>query len=106
MCTVQWEEYSDGGARRLRGHADRIVAVVECGGRVCSGSFDWSILVWRKTGDAEESLSGGWCRWGPRPKDSILSMAVWEDRLISWHASGQLMVWNVAPGAYGAVCSA
>ena len=45
---VEWGRYSEGGGgRRLQGHSSAVLALAECDGRMCSGSEDGSIRVWR-----------------------------------------------------------
>jgi hypothetical protein len=48
-------EYTGGCDRRLRGHTDVVIAIVECEGLVCSWSWDGWIRVW---GRQQKSLSG------------------------------------------------
>jgi hypothetical protein len=92
---VRWERYGAGGERRLQGHTDDVRAVVECEGRMCSGSEDGSIRVWGGASlEYERTL-----RDEEDAEDDVLSLAAWEGRLISGHASGSIRVWNVATGA-------
>jgi hypothetical protein len=94
---VKWGQYADGGGRRLKGHTDRVVAVAECEGRACSGSWDGSIRVWSAPGGAAPALER---RIAPeRADDAVLSLSAWEGRLISGHRSGRLRVWSAATGA-------
>jgi WD40 repeat protein len=89
---VDWGRYSGGGAgRRLEGHSKDIMALVECSGRICSGSFDGSIRVWSMTTLEEERVLDNVGDW-------VLSLAVWEGELISGHGSGRIRVWDVASG--------
>ena len=45
---VDWGRYCEGrGERRLEGHSGNVYALVECEERMCSGSVDGSIRVWR-----------------------------------------------------------
>ena len=91
---VLWGDYADGGGRRLSGHTSYVWAVVECEGRVCSGSGDGSIRVWSMTAEATEErtlVPAG-------AKDDVCSLSVWAGRLISGHNGGRLMVWNVVTG--------
>ncbi len=94
---VEWGECAEGGERRLRGHTADVWAVAECEGRVCSGSADGSIRVWRAAGEAaaepERTLvpEGG--------TDCVYSLSAWEGRLISGHITGKLRVWSAATGA-------
>jgi WD40 repeat protein len=94
---VRWGQYLDGGELRLKGHTGRFTAIAQCGGWVCSGSWDGSIRVWNMTGKAtqvpERKLLPDGC------SDSVLTIAVWDGHLISGHYSGRLMVWNVETGA-------
>jgi WD40 repeat protein len=89
---VRWGEYAVGGGRRLTGHTDDVTALAECEGRVCSGSDDGSIWVWRMGEATEERLLYAGA------KDAVLSLSAWESHLISGHASGELRVWNVVTG--------
>jgi hypothetical protein len=94
---VEWKMYADGGEQRLKGHSEEVTAFTECEGRVCSGSLDGSILVWRMTGEAADEPERRLAPEGPR--DEVHSLAAWKGRLISGHGSGQLRVWNVVTGA-------
>jgi WD40 repeat protein len=94
---VDWKKYADGGERRLKGHLGEVAAFAECEGRVCSGSLDGSIRVWRMTGEAADEPERRLVPEGPR--DEVHSLAAWKGHLISGHASGQLRVWNVVTGA-------
>ena len=91
---VDWGRYCEGGGgRRLKGHSGTVRALVQCAGRMCSGSRGGSILVWKLDAlEVERVLlndeSGG----------CICSLAVWEDRLISGHLSGRMRVWDVTTG--------
>jgi WD40 repeat protein len=93
---VKWWEYADGGGRRLQGHTEHVMAIAECEGRVCSGSWDGSIRV--------RSVMGGMAEVPERnlvpvgANDSVRSLSVWQDRLISGHASGKLRAWNAVTG--------
>ena len=51
----RWEDYADGGERRLEGHTEGVSAVVECAGRLCSASWDGSIRVWNGATLAHEA---------------------------------------------------
>ncbi len=56
---VRWEEYIEGGELRFRGHRDSVTAIVECDGRICSGSDYGSTRVWsRASGEHERTLQG------------------------------------------------
>jgi WD40 repeat protein len=93
---VKWEEYANGGERRLKGHTDIVLAVAKFEGRVCSGSEDGSIRVWHTMGEAAAHVR----TLAPAgSRDPVNSLAVCEGRLISGHGSGRLRVWNVATGA-------
>jgi WD40 repeat protein len=91
---VRWERYGAGSERRLQGHTKDVLAVAECEGRMCSGSWDGSIRVWggasleheRTLRDEEYVVEGVRC------------LAALEGRLISGHGSGAIRVWNVATG--------
>ena len=89
---VDWGRYCEGGGgRRLQGHADDVISLVECEGRMCSGSEDGSIRVWRldTLGEERVMLTEG---------DAINALAAWEDQLISVHGSGRVCVWDVRTG--------
>ena len=89
---VDWGRYRDGGGeRRLQGHSSYVNSLVECDGRMCSGSWDGIIRVWRLDTLEEERvmLNDG---------DEINSLAVWEGQLISGHGSGRVRVWDVSTG--------
>jgi WD40 repeat protein len=62
---------------------------------MCSGSRDGSIRVWGGASlEHERTL-----RDEEHAEDCVCSLAAWEGRLISGHASGAIRVWNVATGA-------
>ena len=92
---VEWGRYSGGGGgggRRLQGHSGTVCALVECEGRMCSGSEDGSIRIW-SLGTLEEErvlLSEG--------DADVYALAVWEGQLISGHGSGRARVWDVRSG--------
>ena len=89
---VDWGRYCDGGGgRRLHGHSLRVLALAECQGRMCSGSADGSIRVWRLDTLEEERVLP--CEW-----DKVNALAVWEGQLISGHGSGKVRVWDVSTG--------
>ena len=90
---VRWEDYADGGERRLEGHTEGVSAVVECAGRLCSASWDGSIRVWNGATLAHEA-----CLRAPGAH-GVDTLAAWEGRLVSGHADGALRVWDVAGGA-------
>ena len=91
---VRWERYGAGGERRLQGHTDYVLAVAECEGRMCSGSWDGSIRVWGGASlEHERTL-----RDEEHAEDVVFSLAAWEGHLISGHDSGAIRVWNVATG--------
>ena len=110
---VKWEKYADGGGRRLTGHTADVWAVVECDtadvwavvecaeyeGRVCSGSLDGSIKMWKTTGPGEATDEQPGLRHANGDRDPVYSLSAWEDRLVSGHCSGKLRVWNVVTGA-------
>ena len=101
---VRWEEYrlgdsAEGGEQRLRGHRSNVLAIVECEGRVCSGSLDGTIRVWdvatlrhertlRCSGSDEE-----------RAASAVRALVAWEGRLISGPGDSKRRVWNVRTGA-------
>jgi hypothetical protein len=92
---VRWERYGAGGERRLQGHTDAVWAVVECEGRMCSGSRDGSIRVWGGASlEHERTL-----RDEEDAEDGVGSLAAWNGHLMSGHSSGAIRVWNVATGA-------
>ena len=90
---VDWGRYcQDGGGRRLRGHSCAVQALAECEGRMCSGSADGSIRVWRRDTLEEERMlenEGNKC---------VYALAVWEGWLVSAHQSGRVRVWDVSTG--------
>jgi hypothetical protein len=87
---VRWEE--GGRERRLEGHAHEVTAVVECDGRVCSGSLDGSIRVWaRATGAHERTLRAAGA-------DAVRALAAWGGRVVGAHGCA-LRVWCAATGA-------
>ena len=93
------EGSANGGDVRLREHTRIVLAIAQCGaGRVCSGSMDGSINVWRMTG-TREAPQGPERRLAPEGGvDPVHSLSVWEGRLISGHGSGKLRVWDVDTG--------
>jgi hypothetical protein len=95
---VQWGRYREGGnsgLRRLQGHRQDVVALVECEGRMCSGSKDGSIRVWGGTTlEHERTL-----RDEQNPQDGVESLAAWEGHLLCGHTSGVIRVWNLVTGA-------
>ena len=95
---LEWGKFANGGERRLKGHLLNVTAIVECQGRVCSGSMDGSIRVWSLMPVAAETLER---RLVPEEggDGAVLSLSVWEGRLVSGHGSGKLRVWNVVTGA-------
>ena len=89
---VDWGRYREGGGgRRLQGHSGCVNALAECDGRMCSGSDDGSIRVWRLDTLEEERVL--LCEW-----DNVNALAVWEGQLISGHWSGRVRVWDVGTG--------
>jgi WD40 repeat protein len=89
---VDWGRYSGGGAgRMLEGHLDDVMALVECSGRMCSGSLDGTIRVWSMTTLEEERVLDNY-------GDRVYSLAVWDGELISGHGSGRVRVWDAASG--------
>ena len=90
---VEWGRYiEDRGGRRLKGHSGDVNALVECEGRMCSGSDDGSIRVWRLDTLEEERVLlnervGG-----------VLALAVWEGQIISGHGFGRVRVWDIRSG--------
>ena len=95
---VKWGKYASGRGLRLEGHEEQLTSVVECEGRVCSGSWDGSILVWGTAAGAVNRRSG--LRLEPADSlDAVLSLSVWKGFLISGHRTGKLKVWNVLTGA-------
>ena len=97
---VQWGDYREGGklCTCLETHHETVMAIVECGGRICSACKDGVILVWDQKsiiGGPQFQLSSNWDDGDP---DFVEALAVWEDLLISAHGSGKLRMWNVATG--------
>jgi hypothetical protein len=98
---VKWEEYIDGGELRLGGHESAVTSIVACDDKICSGSYDGSIRIWKRSSGEHErtlqadrhSVAG---RWGC--SDGVNSLAVWKGRLVSGLKSGRFQVWNVATG--------
>ena len=101
---VEWRRYCEGGCgRRLHGHPDFVRALAECEGRMCSGSVDGSIRVWRlDTLEEERVLLSKWGENGEGYEsdedDGVNSLAVREGQLISGHGSGKVRVWDVGTG--------
>ena len=107
---VDWGRYCDGGGgRRLQGHSGEVLALAECQGRMCSGSADGSIRVWRLDTLEEERvlLSEGYeseehddVSEGDESEEhnDVNALAVWEGQLISGHGSGRVRVWDVNTG--------
>ena len=96
--SVEWERYSEvAGGRELKGHEGCVRAIVECEGRMCSGSLDGSIRVWRVNTLEEERvlLSEG---DESDADEQVYALAVWEGQLISGHESGSVRVWDVGAG--------
>ena len=99
---MRWERYGAGGERRLDGHTDKVFAIAECAGRMCSGSEDGSIRVWGgATLEHERTL-----RDEEDEDDGVGSLAAWEGHIISGHVSGVIRVWNVATGVCDRVLEA
>ncbi len=93
---VRWEAYSEGGELRLQGRGGELTTMVECDGRMCSGSEDGSIRVWRRASrEHERTLLADADEGAPQ----VNALAAWEGRLISGHQSGRLRVWDAATGA-------
>ncbi len=67
--------YADGGERRMKGHALDVVAIAECEGRVCSGSLDGSIRVWRTGEAADDEAELTLVPEGAR--DDVHSLSAW-----------------------------
>ena len=89
---VEWGRYAEGGGgRRLAGHS-YVHALVECEGRMCSGSEDGSIHLWSLASlDQERVLIS-------QEDGCVYALAAWEGRLISGHESGRVRVWDVDSG--------
>ena len=88
---VVWDDVD---ARTLPCDSWDIRALVECGGRVCSGGGDGVIRVWNTASLEQEvtmELNGA--------DDGVNCLATWEGRLISGHNDGRIRVWDVATGA-------
>ena len=93
---VNWGRYCEGRCgRRLPGHSDPVRVLSACEGRMCSGSWDGSIRVWRLDTLEEERVI---LNEGKEGEESVLALAEWEGQLISGHDSGRVRVWNVATG--------
>ena len=92
---VERRQYSEGGrGYRLQGHSNDVRALVKCAGRMCSGSLDGSIRVWKLGALVEERVL-----LSESEKDGgVCALAVWEDQLISGYESGKVHVWDVGTG--------
>ncbi len=81
-------------------------AIVECDGRICTGSQDGWIRVWSRAGEKERTLkevADGRSRVEDEDQDAfeydwLRALVVCEDRLISFYEFGKLRVGNVATG--------
>jgi hypothetical protein len=87
---VRWERCGDGLGRRLQGHTDEVLALVECEGRMCSGSLDGSIRVWSMASMEQERIL--YEEEGNAP----YCLTAWNGLLLSGHAVGNILVWSVA----------
>ena len=87
---VRWEEYVEGGERRVA--ANQVVwSVVAFGEYVCGGLVDGSIQVWsRSTLDLERTLTGH--------TDTVMSLLPLKVRLVSGANDNDIRVWDVASG--------
>jgi hypothetical protein len=88
---VDWPRHAGGGTR-LAGHTGEIYALAECGGRICSASWDGTIRVWARAARAEErALLAG---------DPVYALAAWDGgrALLSGHEGGAVRAWCVATG--------
>ena len=91
--SVDWGRYCEfGGERRLEGHSGYVYALVECEERMCSGSGDGSIRVWRLDTLEEERVlnEGGEDEVSDEESedevsDGVNALAAWEGQLISGH---------------------
>ena len=93
---VDWGRYFEGGVgRRLQGHSGDVRALAECEGRMCSGSWDGSIRVWRMDTLEEERVLRDECDTGD---EVVFALAVWEGQLLSGDGSGRVRVWDVSTG--------
>ena len=98
---VKWGDYSEGGGRRLEGHAMNILAVAECEGRVCSASENGSIRIWhRATLAHERTLHHDASNGGSEDEfyDPVFALVGHGGRLVSGHDDGNLRVWDVLAG--------
>ncbi len=95
---VRWEEYLEGGERRLEHSLGHVCALARCEGRMCGGSMDGSIRMWGAASLEHE-------RTMPEDIDdleaidSVFALAAWEGRLVSAHDCGLLRVWDARTGA-------
>jgi hypothetical protein len=99
---VKWGDYSEGGGRRLEGHAMNILAVAECEGRVCSASENGSIRIWhRATLAHERTLHHDASNGGSEDEfyDPVFALVGHGGRLVSGHDDGNLRVLDVLAGA-------
>ena len=84
----------DGRGHRLQGHSHDVSALVKCGGRMCSGSLDGSIRVWKLGALKEEHVL-----LSENEEDGgVSALAVWEGQLISGYAYGKVQVWDMGTG--------
>ena len=89
---VEWGQYPEGGGgNRLRGHSGSVRALVECEGRMCSGSGDGSIRVWNLANLEQERVlqSDGYV---------VRALAVWGGEVLSGHTSGRICAWDLSTG--------
>jgi hypothetical protein len=91
--SVPWERQCGGGGCRLQGFAGDVLALAECQGRVCGGSYDGSIRIWNRATLAQERTLHD------DAGDAVHSLASWDGRLISGHEDSTIRVWDVAAGA-------
>ena len=99
----------DGGELRLSGHRHPVVAIVACGGWICSGSLDGLIRVWSRASAGHQRSLYAYSdddevdEHGAYRLDGVYALSAWEleSRLISGHASGKLRVWTLWSVATG-----
>ena len=95
---VDWQRHSgsDGVAGRILGGQGQrpafVLAMVEFGGRMCSGYGDGTIRVWNMaTLRRRRVINDG-------ANGIVWALAAWEGRLASGHSDGRIRVWDVHTG--------
>ncbi len=99
---MRWEEYREGVGLQLKARGSDVLAIVECDGRICSGSKDWPIQVWSRESEKHEQTLYDDSGSDEDEDDSddearINALAMkCDDRLISGHYSSKLREWRGA----------